>query len=299
MMTSTTWCYGASVLCLSTLLLGSGATIEAGMNSGRQTGMDQNQGQDPTQSQASRQEGSRWEKITGTLKKMKPVPLANSDQQNLLAQIETDQGRRIVDLGNTEKLQDLDIRRGDTITAWGQTQKIRGNEVFMARKLQANGDKVFLDRPELAQQSGDQQRNRKPQEGQSRSGEQRAQKVRGEIIVAGEVVEFDRDTFDRDLFYIVKEPSGQERELIVAKGPALDQEFNVGDRIEARVRPDGTVTSITRISDEMSRESGGNQAGMRSDERGPRQDMGMKQQKGSGGPDHQAAQSQDQERSQR
>lgn len=212
--------------------MASAAISDAAMRSDRESGMQR----DDRQSQRS----AEWQKITGTVKRTKTVGLRNRDQENMIVQLQTREGRKkIVDLGDVENLEDIDIQQGDKISAWGRTFNIDDKQVFMARKLKANGETISIDRPELSQlsrQPGRQMERQSRGESQSSS---RPSQIKGEVIVKGEVLEFDRDGF-----YIVEDQSGRETHLLVDED--MDQGFRVGDRIEAEVRPDGTVTSISK-----------------------------------------------------
>jgi hypothetical protein len=188
---------------------------------------------------------------------MKTVTLNNKEQDNLLVQVESRHGRqRIIDLGNVENLQELDLQKGDRITTWGKSMNIGDRKVFMARKLKANGKQIRLDRPELGQssqqQTGRQQRQDEDmgqtgEEQQAYSGQRR---IKGEVVAVGEVVAYEQRgnvlEYDRDGFYVVEEQNGRQAHLLVAE--RLDPGFNVGDRIQAKVRPDGSVISISRTS---------------------------------------------------
>ncbi len=222
------WTASIGLVSLSALLIGGAVTADAAMRSEKSRMQ-----QDDRQSQRS----SDWQKITGTIKGTKNVGLRNRDQENLVVQLQTKQGRkRIVDLGDVENLEDLDIQKGDKITAWGRTFNIDDKQVFMARKLKADGETISIDRPELSQLSR-QQMGRQSRESQST---RRPSRIKGEVIVKGEVLDFDRDGF-----YIVEDPSGRQTHLIISE--EMDQGFDVGDRIQAQVKPDGTVTSISRM----------------------------------------------------
>ena len=72
-----------------------------------------------------------------------------------------------------------------------------------------------------------------------------SQKIRGEVVMKGEVLNIDRDGF-----YIVKEPNGREVHLLVAED--LNVGLHVGDQVLAQVAPDGYVTTISKASDDQS-----------------------------------------------
>jgi hypothetical protein len=231
----------------SALVLGSAVYADA---SAQHSGMQREKGQSSGEGSGERQ------KITGTVKKAKPVGLRHKDQDNLLVQLETDKGRRrVVDLGDAKRLE-LDIKNGDKITAWGRMMNFGGKDVFVARKLEAHGQKVSIDHPDLSREESDRRETARKgggKESQPYSGQGH---IKGEVVAVGQVTEYERAgnvlAFDRDHFYIVEEPDGRQSHVIVADD--MDQRFAVGDQIQARVRPDGTVTSISRASDRAQRD---------------------------------------------
>ena len=106
--------------------------------------------------------GEQWKHISGTIKKMKEVEVRGRDQDNLVVQLQTDRGgRTIVDLGNVEHLEDLDLEKGDRLTAWGRTVKISDKRVFMAHKIRANDETVEVERQSLSRRDM-RQRGREP-----------------------------------------------------------------------------------------------------------------------------------------
>jgi hypothetical protein len=274
------------------LLMGGAMTANASMGS-EDTPSSKKQGEYENQAQQS----SDWQKVTGTIKKTKHAALRNHDQENLLVQLETRQGRRIVDLGNADTLEEFDLQKGDRITAWGTVKSIGNKKVFMARKLKVGGgQKLSINRPDLSPQySGDQHMTRQGGAGQQQQQRQQTaggqNTITGEVVVAGEVMEYERAgnwlTFDRDGFYIVEEPNGKQSHLIVAE--RIDPGFNVGDRIEAQVKQDGTVTSISRMSQQSSGRSGNGQA------QHDKQAQNKRDEAGSGG-EQQTARSAEEER---
>ncbi len=232
------WTYGMRFAAASALLFGSALHADAG--GGHHSGMQREKGQ------SSSERSGDWQKITGTVKKAKPVGLRNKDQDNLLVQLETDKGRRkVVDLGDAKRLE-MDIKNGDRITAWGQPMRFGDKDVFVARKLEAHGQKVRIEHPDLAMEDSD-RREMARKGGGKESGQGQ---IKGEVVAVGQVMEYERAgnvmAFDRDHFYIVQEPDGRQSHLIVADD--MDQRLSVGDKIQARVKPDGTVASISRIA---------------------------------------------------
>ena len=113
------------------------------------TRTDQQHGRDD---QRSDQHGKQWKHISGTIKKTKQVELRGQDQDNLIVQLQTNRGdKTIVDLGNAEHIEDLDLQKGDRLTAWGRTVNIGDKRVFMAHEIQANDETVEIDRKQMPQ----------------------------------------------------------------------------------------------------------------------------------------------------
>ena len=100
--------------------------------------------------QRSSQRGEQWKHISGTIRKTKEVEVRGQDHDNLVVQLKTNRGdRMIVDLGNVERIEDLDLQRGDHLTAWGRTVNIGDKRVFMAHKIWAYDEMVEIDRQEM------------------------------------------------------------------------------------------------------------------------------------------------------
>lgn len=261
---------GLSAICV--LLIAGAASAHATMQSEDTSSTSKHEYRDQGQESSGQGDpSSDWKKITGTVKKTKHVGLRNSDQENLLVQLKTSQGRRIVDLGNAEKLEDVGIQKGDHISVWGKVKTIGDREVFMARKLKVNGEKIFIDRrasspqysrgPQMTRRGGEDQRQ------QTSDGQNR---ITGEVVAAGQVTEYRGlgpvMAFDRDTFYVVEDQKGQQSHVIVSE--YLDPGFTVGDRIQAQVKSDGTVTSISRMAEESSGRSESGQAQNKQKEEG-------------------------------
>lgn len=140
------WTLGIALIALTTLLSGLVGTADARTDrSDRQSIMQQGQPQ--------RQ--SDFKKVTGTVKKMKNVELKGQGRENLVVQLRTKNGeRKLIDLGDAEELEDIDIQKGDRISAWGRSVNIGDKHVFMAHKLRANGETIDIERQQVSQQSG-------------------------------------------------------------------------------------------------------------------------------------------------
>ena len=101
--------------------------------------------------QRSHQRSEQWKHISGTIKKTKEVEVRGQDQDNLVVQLRTDRGERaVVDLGNVEHIEDLELQKGDYLTAWGRTVNIGDKRVFMAHKIEANDETVEIERQQIS-----------------------------------------------------------------------------------------------------------------------------------------------------
>ncbi len=91
--------------------------------------------------------GQEHRRISGTVQRTKTVGLQGRDEENFIVKLETQDGRsKIVDLGNAENIEDLDIQRGDRITVWGRTTHIGDQRIFLADKVRVNDETVTIDR---------------------------------------------------------------------------------------------------------------------------------------------------------
>jgi hypothetical protein len=100
------------------------------------------------------QRSGDWRQISGTIKQIKEVEVRGQDQDNLVVQLQTERGRKtVVDLGNAEKIEDLDLQKGDRLSAWGRTVNIGDKRVFMAHKIEANNERIDVDRRQVAPNS--------------------------------------------------------------------------------------------------------------------------------------------------
>ena len=291
------WTYRLGLIALASLVIGavpaysgqqSGRQMSGGQSDQQMQQGQQQQGQQAQQGQAQQresryQEGGNWQKVSGFVKKMRKYDVGNGEEQNLVVQIQTDQGRhQTIDLGNAEDLEDFEIDRGDRITAWGKIRKISGREVLLAKKLRINGEKVTINRPAFSQsrqQAKQQGDENLAEQGRGSEGES-LKKIRGEVVGAGEVVTYERKgdlmEADRDAYYIVEEPDGRQSHILV--GERLDPWLHVGDSIEATVAPDGHVVTIASGAGVFPGESGMQQSRRGSQDQGTRQDQFSREQ---------------------
>jgi len=95
-------------------------------------------------------------KISGTVQRSKTIGLRGSDEENLIVKLETRDGRtKIVDLGNAEHIEDLDIQRGDRITVWGRSATVGNQRIFLADKVRANDQTMNIERNQMTRYEED------------------------------------------------------------------------------------------------------------------------------------------------
>lgn len=153
------WRWGVGAVAVAVLFTGAVQNTDALTRTDRQSSMQEQQ-----------RGHAEWQKISGTVKKTKHVGLRGRDQENLVVQIQTTQGgKKIVDLGNVEHVEDLDIQKGDRITAWGRSVDIGDKRVFMAHKIKANDETVEIERQQMSRQDSRMGRSGQSQSSRSRS----------------------------------------------------------------------------------------------------------------------------------
>lgn len=133
---------GTIIMAVSALLAVAVTAADARTRADQPSGM-----QDQRSVQRGDERGSQWRQISGTIKKTKEVEVRGQDQDHLVVQLQRSRGgKAIVDLGNAEKLEDLDLQKGDRLTAWGRTVNIGDKRVFMAHKIEANNERIDIER---------------------------------------------------------------------------------------------------------------------------------------------------------
>jgi hypothetical protein len=92
--------------------------------------------------------GTATPTLTGEILRTKRVERKSTGQEHLVALVETDQGRRrIVDLGPSENLNDLDLGRGDRISVQGKASRATGNvPIVLAQRLKAGDQHITIQR---------------------------------------------------------------------------------------------------------------------------------------------------------
>jgi hypothetical protein len=90
----------------------------------------------------------RTDRVEGTIRSLKTVRLVGMDQAHRIARVETRAGRIArVDLGPKENLSRLDLQQGDRITVHGNRGTLDEKSYLMARRIQARGGNVRVNRP--------------------------------------------------------------------------------------------------------------------------------------------------------
>lgn len=174
--------------------------------------------------------------VNGKIAIMKELKVKGGDESHQVVRILTKEGEQIVaDLGEKASSKDMNLAYGQEISVEGPMVRLSGKPFVLAQKVTTQGQTVHIEREFLYAMPASRQ-------GQGASSEGGSRGIRGEVVVKGEVLNIDRDGF-----YIVRDPSGQEVHLLVAED--LTHGLHVGDRIQAQVRPDGSVTSISKSSD--------------------------------------------------
>ncbi len=184
--------------------------------------------------------------VTGKVAIIKELTIKRGDESHQIVRIVTKDGKQIVaDLGNKASLQDLNLAYGQEISVDGPMARLSGKPFVLAQKVTSQDKTVHIERKVLSAMRS--VREEKGSEGQASNArsESPSQKIRGEVVMKGEVLNIDRDGF-----YIVKEPNGREVHLLMAEG--LNVGLHVGDQVRAQVGPDGYVTSLSKASDNQS-----------------------------------------------
>lgn len=184
--------------------------------------------------------------VSGQVTALKELNVKDTDKMHQVVRLKAEEGKEvIVDLGAKEDLRDVEIKPDQRLTIQGTSMRVDGTPFMLAYHISTDGRTMQIDRDRISAipaLRGEQRAQRRTGEPDTQGG---AQSVSGEIIVKGEVLQVDRDGF-----YLVKDEEGRDVRLIVSEN--IHQGFQIGDRIRAQVRSDGTVTSITRGSDHSS-----------------------------------------------
>jgi hypothetical protein len=108
----------------------------------------------PPDHQPQMQQDLDMQKIMGTVKKTKKVETQGGDQEHLVVQLKLQEAESMIvaDLGDVEKLKDMDIQVGNRITAWGRSVNVGDKSVFMVHRLQTNDGMIDIERQSSGRQ---------------------------------------------------------------------------------------------------------------------------------------------------
>ncbi|OQW32318.1 MAG: hypothetical protein A4E19_20030 [Nitrospira sp. SG-bin1] len=178
--------------------------------------------------------------VSGKIAIIKELKVKDGDQPHQVVRILMKDGKQVVaDLGKKAALKGINLEYGQEISVEGPMARLSGKPFVLAQKVTTKGETARIEREFLSAMPP----GREGEE--AAAAENRSREVSGEVLVKGEVLNIDRDGF-----YIVRDPSGKEVHLLIAED--LNQGLQVGDRIQAQVRPDGSVTSISKASETQS-----------------------------------------------
>lgn len=179
--------------------------------------------------------------VSGKIAIIKELKVKGGDQLHQVVRILTKDGKQVVaDLGKKAALTGINLEYGQEISVEGPMARLSGKPLILAQTVTTQGKTARIERGfPSAMPAG------RPGQGESAGAESTSREVSGEVVVKGQVLNIDRDGL-----YIVRDPSGQEVHLLVAED--LNGGLHIGDHIEAQVGPDGSVTSISKLSDTQS-----------------------------------------------
>ena len=105
-----------------------------------QSGQSQ-RSRDGSQRQSSR--GRGLQQVSGEILRLKRIPLRNTNIQHTAVLLKTNDGkRRVVDLGPTQNLRQLDLQEGDQVSVRGGIVRIGDSRIFFARQVRSDGETV-------------------------------------------------------------------------------------------------------------------------------------------------------------
>lgn len=113
----------------------------------------------------------------GKIAQEKDVSIKGTNEKNKVVLLMTEPNRYLViDLGPTQKLGELDLKKGKDITVYGTPVRVGQKLVFMGTQVAANGKSMQIQRPGFQQQlngAGGQQMKQQPQMQQNQMDQQR------------------------------------------------------------------------------------------------------------------------------
>jgi hypothetical protein len=79
---------------------------------------------------------STWRRYSGRIVDEKTLDIRNSDRERMLVLLERDDGQRVVvDLGDEDRLDEVDLDEGDAVTVEGHLMRVGGRDVLMAERI--------------------------------------------------------------------------------------------------------------------------------------------------------------------
>lgn len=189
--------------------------------------------------QLDRSASGQQSAVTGRIERAKELRLRGVDRQHVVVRLKTDEGRvMLADLGTPQDLSRVSLDEGCAISVEGPIIQVNGKPLILAKHLTADGKTVQIDRDTRsvmpALYPGE-----SPGRQDQRASADSPQAVSGEIVVRGEVFKADRDGF------VVRDESGKDTYLMIT--PDVERQgLQIGDRVTAQVKPDGTVVSLNK-----------------------------------------------------
>ena len=124
---------------------------------------------DGGQRQSSR--GRALQQVSGEILRLKRIPIRNTNIQHTAVLLKTNDGkRRVVDLGPTQNLRQLDLREGDQVSVRGGIVRIGDSRIFFARQVRSDGETVNV--TYRRQERRDQSEGRRQSQGRNNQRQQ-------------------------------------------------------------------------------------------------------------------------------
>lgn len=171
-------------------------------NQDRQTQRDredrQQQMQRERQTKRDRRSGRQQRSISapGKIKRLKEVELRGADEKHTVVLLESEKGNtRVVDLGASDNLAELDLQEGDTIAVEGDVVQVGNRQVLMARNVRSKDKTRKINRSRDESRMASRNRGEPRRRAQTREASRRGQgqpQPDGWIVVA---TDYDRDGF--------------------------------------------------------------------------------------------------------
>ncbi len=123
---------------------------------GRQGSMMQGRGQEQWlqtgQQQRPGSAATQRRQVSGTVRDLKQIQLAQQRQKHTFAKVRTQQGRTVVvNLGPSNRVNQLNLSQGDRIQAQGVVSMVNQRPVLMSNQVRANNQTIRLETPQGSQ----------------------------------------------------------------------------------------------------------------------------------------------------